>query len=145
MHMVELLQCICKKCEKCHVRAQPCPTKPASVLTLSKQWSGQGLHVIHMGKIYGNWWWNKLPFGPVLILVMLSRWLFFKNSMDRFWPFLDILPPYDTHNKWWRGCQRIKNRAERTGWHNQSLVTHLTELKNVYSLGSLLVLQKDVC
>ncbi len=30
---------------------------------------------------------------------MLSRWLFFKNSMDRFWPFLDILPPYDTHNK----------------------------------------------
>ena len=26
------------------------------------------------------------------ILVMLSRWLFSKNSMDQFWPFLDILP-----------------------------------------------------
>ena len=23
-----------------------------------------------------------------------------KNSMDWFWPFLDIMPPCDTHNKW---------------------------------------------
>ncbi len=60
-----------------------------------------------MGKINGNCWWNKLPLWPVLILVMLSKWLFLKNSMDRFWPFLDILPPCDTHNKW----LPIKNRT----------------------------------
>ncbi len=32
------------------------------------------------------------------ILVMLSRWLLFKNFMYQFWPFLDILPPWWLHH-----------------------------------------------
>ncbi len=52
-----------------------------------------------MGKIYGKCWWNKLHPRPLFILVMLSLWLFFKNSMDQFWPFLDILPPRVLCNK----------------------------------------------
>ncbi len=31
---------------------------------------------------------------------MLSRWSFFLNSKDQFWPVLDILPPWVTYNKW---------------------------------------------
>ncbi len=52
-----------------------------------------------MGKIYGKCWWNKLHQRPLFILGMLSRWLFFKNFMDQFWPFLDILPPRVLCNK----------------------------------------------
>ncbi len=45
-------------------------------------------------------WMLKLHHGPLFILVMLSRWLFFKNSTDQFWPFLDIFPPRVIYNKW---------------------------------------------
>ncbi len=37
--------------------------------------------------------------------------------MDRFWPFLDILPPCATYNKWYMQCKKVISTFQR--WMQQ--------------------------
>ncbi len=43
-----------------------------------------------------------------------SRWIFFKNSLDQFWPILDIWPPRVTNNKCI--CFIVEYEIHNTAW-----------------------------
>ncbi len=69
-----------------------------------------------------------------VVAVLVNRWFYQFNFFEADTVEEDRVPEPETGTETvyatrsflliimfvWRGCQRIKNRAERTGWHKQS-------------------------
>ncbi len=101
-HSFKMLECNSTQ-DNCEIRN----IRQFSSDMVSENWLAFPIHsLVH---IFFPIWYH----GPLFILVMLSRWLFFNNSMDQLWHFLDILPPRVTCNKWKRNLfVNLKNKQK---------------------------------